>query len=408
MVKRQVCKKRKFRLFAGRLVNPNSSQQNVLITVENGRIAEIGPMGNATLKPGDIDAREYTVVPGLIDIHIHGCVGETFLTECSPASRKFLASRGTTAFLPTTTTVEREAFLAGLKQLRECISQQRPQDGAQLLGIRCETPFLEPSLGAQKGDLCWPVNDENIRALLDATGEDLRILDVSPELEGVAALVTEAVERGVIVSAAHTRATVEQMIKAFQSGISHSTHIFNATERPPSKAGRGTLGVGSDEFSLTNDDITAEVIADSGGFHVSPYWLEILFRCKDKSKISLISDAVSIAGQQPGEHQRPDGNQTVLRAGEDVGWQVMKDETYLSGSALLLLDAMANLMAHLKMDLEEVIECATINPARVIGLEQRKGSIEPGKDADLVVLDDKLQVVLTMISGEVVFQNQTG
>jgi N-acetylglucosamine-6-phosphate deacetylase len=277
-----------------------------------------------------------------------------------------------------------------------------------LLGIRCETPFLEPSLGAQKGDLCWPVNDENIRALLDATGEDLRILDVSPELEGVAALVTEAVERGVIVSAAHTRATVEQMIKAFQSGISHSTHIFNATERPPSKAGRGTLGVGSDEFSLTNDDITAEVIADSGGFHVSPYWLEILFRCKDKSKISLISDAVSIAGQQPGEHQRPDGNQTVLRAGEDVGWQVMKDETYLSGSALLLLDAMANLMAHLKMDLEEVIECATINPARVIGLEQRKGSIEPGKDADLVVLNDKLQVVLTMIAGEVVFQNQAG
>ena len=177
------------------------------------------------------------------------------------------------------------------------------------------------------------------------------------------------------------------------------------SELPPSKGGPGTLGVGANEFSLINDAITTEVIADSGGFHVSPYWLQILFRCKDKSKICLISDAGSIAGQAPGEYLRPDGNQTVLRAGEDVGWLESGDAKYLCGSAMTLCDALANLMAHLKIPLEEAIECATLNPARVLGLQQQKGSIEQGKDADIIIMDDNLQVVLTMIAGEVVFRN---
>jgi N-acetylglucosamine-6-phosphate deacetylase len=405
MVKQQVCKDGQFRIFAGRLVNPGSSERDVLVTVENNRIVEISPAADGIPKPGDIDASKYIVVPGLIDIHIHGSAGETFLKDCSPNSRGFLASRGTTAFLATTTTASREKFLNGIKRLRKCISQQSPQDGAQMLGIRCESPFLEPSLGAQKGDLCWPVNNENISALLDAAGEDLRIMDVSPELKGVEALVKEVVKRGIIVSAAHTRATSEQMARAFKAGLSHMTHIFNATELPPSKAGQGTLGVGADEFSLINDAITTEVIVDSGGFHVSPYWLQILFRCKDKSKICLISDAGSIAGQAQGEYLRPDGNRTILRAGEDVGWLESGDTKYLCGSAMTLHDAMLNLMAHLKMPLKEVIECATLNPAKVLRLDQYKGSIEQGKDADLVVLDDNLQVVLTMIAGEVVFRN---
>lgn len=405
MVNQQICKEGQVRIFADRLVNPGSSERNVLISIEKNRIVEVGPAGGQTPRPGDVDARKYTIIPGLLDIHTHGSVGETFLSDCTPKSRRFLASRGTTAFLATTTTVGREEFLAGLKRLRQCISQQRPQDGAQMLGIRCESPFLEPSLGAQKGDLCWPVNNENISNLLDAAGEDLRILDVSPELDGVEDLVKECIKRKIVVSAAHTRATAEQMARSFQAGLSHMTHIFNATELPPSKAGKGTLGAGADQFCLINDDITTEVIVDSGGFHVNPYWLEILFRCKDKSKICLTSDAGNIAGQAPGEYLRPDGNRTLLRAGEDVGWLESGDVRYLCGSAMTLRDAMANLMAHLKMPLEEVIECATLNPAKILGLAHRKGSIEQGKDADLVVLDDNLQVVLTMIAGEVVFRD---
>ena len=162
MVNQQICKEGQVRIFADRLVNPGSSERNVLISIEKNRIVEVGPAGGQTPRPGDVDARKYTIIPGLLDIHTHGSVGETFLSDCTPKSRRFLASRGTTAFLATTTTVGREEFLAGLKRLRQCISQQRPQDGAQMLGIRCESPFLEPSLGAQKGDLCWPVNNENI------------------------------------------------------------------------------------------------------------------------------------------------------------------------------------------------------------------------------------------------------
>ena len=165
----------------------------------------------------------------------------------------------------------------------------------------------------------------------------------------------------------------------------------------------GALGVGADEFTLVNDVMTTEVMADCQGFHVSPYWLQILFRCKNKSNICLISDATSIAGLAPGEYERPDGNRTVLRAGEDVGWLESPEKKGLCGSAMVLRGAMLNLMAHLQISLEEAIEYVTLNPARVLGLERQKGCIEPGKDADLVVLDDNLQVVLTMIAGEVVF-----
>ena len=406
MTKQKESKNKQVRVFARDLVNPGFAQHDKVISVQGGKITEISSIAGQVPDQDDIDVRNATVIPGLIDIHIHGAYDESFMDDCSAKSRGFLASQGTTAFLATNGTAVRKESLASLRNLRRRISEQRPHDGAQILGIRCECPFLEPSLGAQKAELCWPITSENISALLDTAGEDLRILDVSPELGDAATLIKQAVDRGIIVSAAHTRAGAEQMQRAFRAGLSHMTHIFNATERPPSKAGTGTLGVGANEFTLTNDAMTAEVIADCQGFHVSPYWLEILFRCKNRSKICLISDATSIAGQAPGKYPRPDGNRIVLRAGEDVGWLESEDKTGLCGSAMTLRDAMVNLMSHMQMNLEQALECATLNPATILGLEQQKGSIEKGKDADLVVLGENLQVVLTIIAGEVVFGEQ--
>ena len=395
-------------VFTGNLVNPGLAQHEMVISVQNGTIAGVRPMAGQVPGPNDIDARKHTVIPGLIDIHNHGTAGESFMWGCSEKARSFLASKGTTALLATAYPyVDREGILEGLKQLRRQIAEQKPKEGAQILGIHCEGPFLEPSLGAQMPELCWPINSENISALLDTAGEDLKLLALSPELPGAEDLIKQAVDRGIIVSAAHSQAGAEDMKRACRAGLSHMTHIFNATYRPPPAAGAGVLGVGCDEFALTYDDMTAEVIVDCQGFHVSPYWLGILFRCKSKDKIALISDSTSIAGQEPGIYPQPDGSKLILREGEDVGWVESKSKNALAGSVMTMHDALLNLMRHMQMPIEEAIECASLTPARILGLEQNRGSIEQGKDADLVVLDDQLKVVLTMVAGEVVFSEQT-
>ncbi len=395
------------RIFAGRVVSAGFARGDAVVTVEEGKIVAVdaasahGPTGN------DIDARRYTVVPGLIDIHCHGAVGEEFSVDCSQRVRAFMAGRGTTGFLATCGTGLPEDVLANLGNLRRRIAEQKPQHGAQILGIRCEGPFLEPSLGAQSAELCWPVTRENVSALLEAGGPELRIVDVSPELPEAEILIREAVDRGIIVSAAHTRATAEQMKQAVKLGLSHVTHIFNANQRPPSKGGGGTLGVGADEFALTCDELTAEVIADHQGFHVNPYWLDILLRCKPKGQIAVISDAVSNAGREPGQYELSDGRLLVIRPDEDVCWLEAGLKKGLCGSAMTVRDSLRNLMRHLQITLEDAIDHATSNPARMLGLEQRKGSIEVGKDADLVVLDEHLDVVSTIIAGEVVYKRAT-
>ena len=392
------------RVFAGKLVNPGLAQHNVLITVEEGKISSLTSPAGQTPGSADIDARKHTVIPGLIDIHTHGVVGEDFALDCTEKSRRFLAGRGTTAFLATSHTIPRDQYFAGLAQLRRRISRQKASGGAQILGIRSESPFLEPSLGAQKAELCWKITADNIKLLLEAAGQDLRILDISPELANAETLIEQAVRQGIIVSAAHTAADAGQMERAFRAGLRHMTHIFNATERPPAASGKGVLGVGPDEFSLVNRDMTVEVIVDCCGYHVSPYWLEILFRCKDQSKVSLISDATRISGLPPGDYPKDDDSRIILRDGEDVGWLESRDKRGLCGSAMTLHDGLLNLMRHRQIDLEDALECATLSPARLLGLDRQKGTIESGKDADLVVLDEKLQVILTIIAGEVVHQ----
>ncbi len=394
------------RVFAGNLVNPGSAKHDVLITIEDGEITGLGAISGQIPGPGDIDAREHTVIPGLIDIHTHGAVGENFTLDCTEGARSFLASRGTTAFLATVLPSSRQEYLTGLAQLRSRINNQKPSDGAQILGIRCEGPFLEPSLGAQKAELCWPITPQNVSFLFEAVGQDLKILDLSPELSGAETLIKEAVDAGIIVSAAHTRSNAEQMERALRAGLSHMTHIFNATECLPAAAGGGVLGVSADTFTLANDGMTAEVIVDRRRYHVSPYWLEILFRCKDKTKLSLISDATKISGLPPGDYPQDDGTRIILRAGEDVCWLESQDKKGLCGSAMTLRDALFNLMCHRRINLQDALECATLSPARILGLDQKKGTIEPGKDADLVVLDDNLQLVSTIIGGEVVYPKQ--
>ncbi len=387
------------KIFVERLVNPGCVKKNVLIEVAEGQVISVRPQAECMPEGGDIDLRNSTVIPGLVDIHIHGAAGDYFTTGEIEKASSYLASRGTTSFLATSYPCDRRTYLEGIRKLRQKVKEQN-KNGAKMLGIHLEGPFLNPKYGAQKPEYCWPAEKENVEALLSEAGEALKLVSLSPELPGAVEAVRMFNEKGIIACAAHTEADVEQMQAVYDCGLRHTTHILNAIEAPPHTI-NGVRRAGCVEFTLASEDMTADVMVDSKAIHVEDEWLKILFKCLGTKRAALLSDAMPLAGLSAGLYPIVDGRKIALVAGEDV---VRLTNGELAGSVMMMLDTVKNLMDRLGLKLEEAIECATLTPARVIGVDNFKGSIEMGKDADMVALDEKRQVLLTMIEGRVVYQ----
>lgn len=386
------------KIFAGRLVNPGCVREDVFIEVADGRVISIRLQAESKPESSDIDLRNTTVIPGLIDIHIHGAAGDDFSMGEIDKSPAYLASRGTTSFLATSYPLDRRAYLKGIRRLRQKLKEQN-KNGAKMLGIHLEGPFLNPKHGAQKSEYCWPINKEDVEAVLSEAGEALRMVSLSPELPGVDEAVRMFSENGIIPCAAHTEADAEQMQAVYDFGLRHTTHIFNATESPLGI--QGVRRAGCVEFTLASEDMTADVMVDSKGIHVENEWLKILFRCLGTKRTALLSDAMPAAGLSAGLYPIGDERSIELVAGEDI---VKLTNGLLAGSAMMMLDTVNNLMDRLGLKLEEAIECATLTPAKVLNVDDCKGSIEAGKDADLVALNEKKQVLLTMVEGRIVYQ----
>jgi N-acetylglucosamine-6-phosphate deacetylase len=387
------------KIFSGRLVNPRYVQEEIVIEIAEGRVISIRPQAESTPEGSDIDLRKSTVIPGLIDIHIHGAAGDDFMTGQVEKAVEYLARHGTTSFLATSYPCGRDTYLEGIRRLRQKVKEQNKK-GAKILGIHLEGPFLNPKYGAQKGEYCWPINKENTKTMLSETGEALKMVSLSPELPGAVEAVRMFSEHGIITSAAHTEADTEQMQAVYNCGLRHTTHILNAIEAPPTRI-KGVRRAGCDEFTLASEDMTADVMVDSKGIHVEDEWLKIIFKCLGVKRTALLSDAIPFAGLPPGLYTFGDGQKFKLTGTEDVG---RTTDGKLAGSVMMMLDAVNNLMDRLGLKLEEAIECATLTPARIIGVKNFKGSIEVGKDADLVALDERRQVLLTMVEGKIVYQ----
>ena len=223
------------------------------------------------------------------------------------------------------------------------------------------------------------------------------MVSLSPELPGAADAVRRFSEKGIVTAAAHTEANASQMRRVFEAGLRHTTHILNAMETR-SGVTRGVRDIGCAEFTLASQEMTADVMVDSAGVHVADEWLGILLKCLTTERLALLSDAMPLTGLPAGTYPTPDGRELRVSPGRDVA---MIGGTDLAGSVMMMMDATKNLMRRLGMRLEDVIECATLVPAKVLGIEDRKGSVAPGKDADLVALDARMRVVMTMVEGEI-------
>ncbi|RMG69913.1 MAG: N-acetylglucosamine-6-phosphate deacetylase [Chloroflexi bacterium] len=355
------------------------------VRVENGTITEIGTGGIQA----DIYAPDMILMPGFIDLHVHG--GNHFeAMDGTPHALKelsaFYARHGVTGFLPTTWTAARAPITNALKNIANLIDQAL--NGATILGAHVEGPYISPKRpGAQNPGDIRPADQTEFEEWL-ATGS-IRLITIAPEIPANRELIAYCLEQGITVSAGHTDATFDEMLTAH--GITQTTHTFNAMRglhhREP-----GTVGA-----AMLIDDIRCEVIAD--GVHVNPQMVKLLYRVKGADRVILITDAVRGAGLPQGTQYLQDGRTVTV---QDAAY--LEDGT-LAGSTLTMDVAVRNFQQFTGCSLVELATCASLTPARAIHLADRKGSITVGKDADLVLVDRAFNVHLTMVGGRVVWHD---
>ncbi len=374
-----------------RVLTPAGEWPRGWVLVEGRRIAAMG-QGEpppATDAGADVLAADGLVaMPGFIDLHIHGAVGVDVMDadrDGLARMARFLAGHGVTAFLPSTMTATGPHTERALEAVRAVAG---PVDGgATILGSYLEGPYLNRArAGAQDPELIRPAHRAEATRLLDL--DIIRVLVIAPEVEDNRWLITEAVARGLTVSAGHTDATYEQALRAVEDGVRHVTHAFNAM-RPLSHREPGMLGA-----ALVVPELRCELIADN--IHVHPAAMRLLVKAKGPGGVVLVSDAMPATGL-------PEGAYTLGgRPAFSVDGAVRLADGTLAGSVLTLDRALHNLQAATGRPLAELWPAASRNAAQGIGVDDVKGTLEPGKDADLVLLDPALRVMVTVAEGAVV------
>lgn len=373
---------RKLLLRDATVVLPDRTIPHGTILIEGEYISSIGTEEVAGAET--IDLGGMTILPGFIDVHIHGAVGVDVMDATPPALAevsRYLALQGVTGWLPTFVPASDENYASAVAVIAESMGN----GGARVLGVHYEGPFVNSAqCGALHTEYFKTYSGPDDLAFLHVPRDAVRMITLAPEVSGGVELVRELKARGWVISIGHTRADLKTLDAACDSGARHMTHFMNAMA-PLHHRSPGPIAWG-----MSREDVTFDVIAD--GIHLDPFMLRLLMKVKGAHGISLISDAIAAAGKGDGDYDiwgetiSVKNGRTANAAGS------------IAGSVISMFDAV-RLMRSLGVSYVDLAQMASTNPARLLGVDNVCGSIDVGKRADLVALDEDGNVKLTLIGG---------
>ena len=374
----------------GKIVLPDSvvTGKALAFDAASGKIA--GIVDAAPTGAKIIDAAGNYVAPGLIDIHIHGYLNEDTCDAKPEGIKKMaygVAENGVTGFLPTTMTVSKDQIIASLNAVRSLKEESKTWGGAEILGVHAEGPFINPSKkGAQaEENILKPDADFIIE-----NADIIKSVTLAPEMdEGHECIKKLSKESDVLVSMGHSDAKFEEAMSAAKDGVNHATHLFNAMS---ALAHRNPGVVGA---ALASDNVSVEVIADT--FHINPGLYSIVAKIKG-DKMILITDCTRAGGMPDGEYEL--GGQPIFLKGIECR---LADGT-IAGSVLKLNSAVKNVLDYTSLPVNEVFKMASLNPATAIHCEDRIGSLEEGKDADIIITDENINIIRTIKKGKTIYE----
>ncbi len=382
-------------LLARQLLTPLERIDDAALVLEDGIISALGRRADVSLPANarTIDFGNSILTPGMIDIHIHGGAGHDVMEgtgDALEAIERLMVRHGVTSYCPTTVTAPMDETLQALAALAkgmEDVERQAPGDPqrARPLGIHLEGPFLSHARrGVHAPTHLQPVSAEIFNRMWHAAAGRVRLLTIAPELEGALELIRDVSQRGVCASIGHSNANLVQGRAGIEAGARHATHTFNAMRRLDHRD-PGLLGA-----ILTDRSLTADIIAD--GIHVEPVVLDLFLRAKGVDGAVLITDGISATGM-------PDGTYRLGSFEVQVSDARCESHGKLAGSVLTMDRAVRNVMAFANFSFQDSIRLATLNPARVLGLQQRKGMLQVGADADIAVFSPAGEVPRTIVGG---------
>ncbi len=386
----------------GKLIVPGKIISNGTVLVADGVIVAVASGDLDFAEAITIDAKGQYISPGFMDIHVHGGGGYDFMDGTTEAFLKIAAlhaQHGTTSMLPTTLTSEKEDLLLTLNAYTE--ASKINTTGAAFIGMHLEGPYFAMSQrGAQDPKYIRNPDPAEYEEILE-NYPCIKRWSAAPELKGAIAFGKYVTSKNVLAAIAHTDAVYEEVLEAFQNGYTLATHFYSAMSGVTRRNAFRYAGVIESAYLL--DEMDVEIIAD--GVHLPEPLLKLIYKIKGTSHTALITDAMRAAGMPEGESILG-GLKNGLRVIVEDGVAKLPDRTAFAGS-VATADRLVRTMTHTAgVSLQDTIQMISETPARIMGIQDRKGSLTVGKDADIVLFDIDINIQMTMVNGRIIYQKQ--
>ncbi len=395
-----------------RIITPIKIIDNGILIVEGDKIYYVGPerKSEASKNTKMVDVAGRYLVPGFIDMHLHGGGGADVMEAQEKAMERISVAHargGSTSIVPTTTSASMDDIVKAVEVIG--LVKGKTLGGAQVLGVHLEGPYFSmEQKGAQNSSFLRNPKPEEYLKILDEYDFIVRV-SAAPELEGGLRLGRELKKRKIVASIAHSNATYQDVLAAIDAGYTHSTHMYSGM------SGLKRINAyrisGLIESTLLLDELTTEIIAD--GHHLPPSLMKLIMKAKGLDRVSLVTDAISAAGLGPGRYFFG-GLNTIVEANVSKEFEIpegggnyvakLLTRDSFAGGVAVMNQLVKNMVKFVGLSIQDAVKMATINPARVIAVDNRKGSLTEGMDADIVILSRNLDVMMTVVGGRVVYE----